>query len=35
MTFAGIFAEADPYDTGNLIWGNDTAIPPEMSENRM
>ena len=35
MTFAGIFAEADPYETGNLVWGNDTPIPDNMSENRV
>ena len=34
MTFAGVFAEADPYDTGNLIWGKDAVPPPEMGEER-
>ena len=34
MTFVGVFAEADPYDTGNLIWGKDAVPPPEMGEER-
>lgn len=34
MTFAGVFAESDPYETGNLV-GRDGEIPPELDESRV
>ncbi len=34
MTFAGVFAEAEPYDTGNLVIGENQA-PPGLNEVRM
>ncbi|RDX52800.1 hypothetical protein OH76DRAFT_1325958, partial [Lentinus brumalis] len=34
MTYAGIFSEAEPYDTGNLVWGNNDASP-QLEESRI
>ncbi|TFK87790.1 hypothetical protein K466DRAFT_490199 [Polyporus arcularius HHB13444] len=34
MTYAGVFSEAEPYDTGNLVWGNNEP-PPDLEESRI
>ncbi|RPD53768.1 hypothetical protein L226DRAFT_437843, partial [Lentinus tigrinus ALCF2SS1-7] len=34
MTFAGVFSESDPYETGNLVSG-DNETPPGLDENRL
>ncbi|RDX53637.1 hypothetical protein OH76DRAFT_1342941 [Lentinus brumalis] len=34
MTFAGVFAEAEPYDSGNLVIG-ENEVPPGLNEVRI
>ncbi|RPD77253.1 hypothetical protein L226DRAFT_459733 [Lentinus tigrinus ALCF2SS1-7] len=34
MTFAGVFSESDPYETGNFVW-RDNEVPIGLDENRV
>lgn len=34
FVYAGVFAEADPYETGNFVWGEATP-DPELEDSRM
>lgn len=34
FVYAAVFAEADDYETGNLVWGK-APIPEGMDESRM